>query len=389
KKQLQAQFLRAQHLESIGTLASGIAHDFNNILTPILAVAQLLLIKLTNLDEKNQHFLEILESSAKQGANLVKQILSFTSGQMEGTRTIVQVRHFLADIAQIARRTFPKFIETKTNLAPDLWTVGADGTQLHQIFMNLIVNARDAMPDGGILSISAENLWVDESYAGMHLDAEVGPYIVITIGDTGTGIAPEIIDRIFDPFFTTKGLGKGTGIGLSTVMGIIKSHSGFVNIYSEVGKGSTFKVYLPSSEVTEPQAPVDAEVANGNGELILVVDDEITICEITKTTLETHNYRVLSTSDGIGALALYSQYKDDISVVLIDLMMPGMDSFTTILTLQRINPQVKIITMSGMMPNWTNLDNRNPSIQVQEFLPKPFTNQALLNALQKMLHPAL
>ena len=383
KKQLQAEFLRAQRLESIGTLASGIAHDFNNILTPILAVAQLLPIKLTNLDEKSQQLLKISENSAKRGADLVKQILSFTRRGMEGTYTTVQTRHLLADVAQIAQRTFPKSIETQTNFAPDLWMVFGDATQLHQVLMNLIVNARDAMPNGGILSISAENLWIDKSYVQMHLDAAVGPYILITVGDTGIGIAPEIIDRIFDPFFTTKELGKGTGLGLSTVMRIIKSHSGFVNVYSKVGKGSTFKVYLPASPVTEIQAPVDAELPNGNGELILVVDDEITISEITKTTLEAHHYRVLTANDGIGALAIYSQYKNDIRVVLIDLMMPGIDGATTIVTLQRINPQVQIIAMSGLMPNWTNIHNKN--VCIPEFLPKPFTNQALLTALQKVL----
>ena len=220
-------------------------------------------------------------------------------------------------------------------------------------------------------------------FCQMHLDAAVGPYILITVGDTGIGIAPEIIDRIFDPFFTTKELGKGTGLGLSTVMRIIKSHSGFVNVYSKVGKGSTFKVYLPASPVTEIQAPVDAELPNGNGELILVVDDEITISEITKTTLEAHHYRVLTANDGIGALAIYSQYKNDIRVVLIDLMMPGIDGATTIVTLQRINPQVQIIAMSGLMPNWTNIHNKN--VCIPEFLPKPFTNQALLTALQKVL----
>ncbi|MFB2772059.1 PAS domain S-box protein [Pelatocladus sp. BLCC-F211] len=384
KKQLQVQFLRAQRLESIGTLASGIAHDLNNILTPILAVAQLLPIKFPYLDEKSRQLLEILENSAKRGADLVKQILSFSRRGIEGTRTIVQARHLLADVAQIAQKTFPKSIETQTDLAHNLWTIFADATQLHQVLMNLTVNARDAMPNGGILSISAENLWVDESYARMHVDAQVGSYIVITIADTGTGIAPEIIDRIFDPFFTTKELGKGTGLGLCTAMSIIKNHNGFVNVYSEVGKGTTFKVYLPSNQATEPQTPVDAELPKGNGELILIVDDEITICKITKTMLETHNYRVLSASDGIGGLALYSEYKDDISVVLIDLMMPEMDGSTTILTLQRINPQVQIIAMSGLIPSWTNLHNR--SLNIQEFLPKPFTNQALLSALQKVLH---
>ncbi|MBD2353100.1 PAS domain S-box protein [Tolypothrix sp. FACHB-123] len=383
KKQLEAQFLRAQRLESLGTLASGIAHDFNNILTPILATAQLLPIKLPNLDESTQQLLHILESSAKRGADLVQQILSFTRG-VEGSRSIVQLRHLLLDVAQVTQRTFPKSIETKTDIIPTLWTVFADATQLHQVLMNLCVNARDAMPNGGTLYINAENLWLDKNYAAsMHVDAKEGFYVVITIADTGTGIAPEIMDRIFDPFFTTKEIGKGTGLGLSTVMGIIKNHSGFITVYSEVGKGSSFKVYLPSREVSETNSVTETELPNGNGELILVVDDEVSICEIAKTTLESHNYRIITASDGIGALALYAQHMDEIKLVLMDMMMPVMDGASTILMLQRMNPQVQIIAMSGLMSYESPAQKRN--LGIREFLAKPFTAQVLLNTLQKVL----
>ncbi|OUL18793.1 hybrid sensor histidine kinase/response regulator [Nostoc sp. RF31YmG] len=382
KKQLEEQFLRAQRLESLGTLASGIAHDFNNILTPILAIAQLLPLKLPNFDESTEQLLRILEGSARRGADLVQQILSFTRG-VEGRRSIVQVRHLLSDVAQVAQRTFPKFIETKTDIAPDLWTVFADATQLHQVLMNLCVNARDAMPDGGILRISAENLCIDENYASMHVDAQEGFYVVITIADTGTGIPPEIMERIFEPFFTSKEVGKGTGLGLSTVMSIIKSHSGFVTVYSEIGQGSCFKVYLPSREATETKAVTNTELPSGNGELILVVDDEVSICQIAKTTLESHNYRILTASDGIGALALYAQHMDDISVVLIDMMMPVMDGASTILMLQRMNPKAQIIAMSGIMA-YEAAAQKN-SLGIREFLPKPFTAQVLLNTLHEVL----
>ncbi len=388
KKQLEAQFFRTQRLESLGTLASGIAHDFNNILTPILAVAQLLSLKFPNLDENTPQLLRMLEDSSKRGADLVKQILSFSRG-VEGSYTVVQIRHLLLDVTQVAQRTFPKSIETQTHIASDLWTVCADATQLHQVLMNLCVNARDAMPNGGTLNISAENLWIDENYARMYVDAKEGLYVVVTIADTGTGIPPEIIDRIFDPFFTTKELGKGTGLGLSTAMGIIKKHGGFVNVYSQVGKGSRFKMYLPSSQVTETPAVTDVDLPHGRGEWILVVDDETTICEIAKTTLESYNYNVLTASDGIEALALYAQYKGKISAVLIDLMMPGMDGSTTILTLQRMNPQVRIIATSGLMSNWTTAQKK--SLGCQEFLPKPFTARILLNTLQDVIgsHPFL
>jgi CheY-like chemotaxis protein len=268
-----------------------------------------------------------------------------------------------------------------------LWTILADATQIHQVLMNLIVNARDAMLDGGNLTISAENLWIDQNYARMYVDAEVGSYIAISISDTGVGISPEIIDRIFDPFFTTKEVGKGTGLGLSTVMGIVKSHGGFVNVYSEVEKGSRFKIFLPSRQVTESPPDNNGELLNGNDELILVVDDEVAICEIAKTTLETHNYQVLTASDGIEALALYAQNKKKISAVLIDMMMPGMDGSTTILTLQRINPDVQILAMSGLMLNWTN--SQKMSLGIQKFLAKPFTAEALLSNLKSLLHPII
>jgi PAS domain S-box-containing protein len=382
KKQLEAQFLRAQRLESLGTLASGIAHDFNNILTPILASAQLLPLKLPNLDQKSQQLLSIMESSAKRGADLVKQILSFTRG-VEESRTLVQVRHLLADVAKVARRTFPKFIETQTNIAPDLETIFADSTQIHQVLMNLIVNARDAMPNGGILSISAENFWIDENYAQMNIDAQVGSYIIITVADTGIGIPPEIIGRIFDPFFTTKEVGKGTGLGLSTMISIIKSHRGFVTVHSEVGKGSRFQVYLPSKQASKTEVIAYPQIPSGNGELILVVDDEATIYEITKTTLESHNYKVLTANDGIGAIALYAQHKNNISLVLVDMMMPVMDGSTMIRTLQKMNPQVKIIAMSGSSVNLAVPQNNN--LRIQGFLSKPFTAQVLLSTLHDML----
>jgi len=233
-KQLEAQFLRAQRLESIGTLASGISHDLNNVLTPILLSAQLL--QMLHKDQQSQRLLQLQETNAKRGAALVKQVLAFARG-VEGERTILQPRHLISEIQQIVKQTFPKSIELYTDISPELWTVFGDATQLHQVLMNLVVNAQDAMPNGGILRLVAENLVIDQNYAQMNLDAQVGSYVVITVSDTGTGIPINILPQIFEPFFTTKEVGNGTGLGLSTVIGIIKSHSGFVNVYSEVGKG--------------------------------------------------------------------------------------------------------------------------------------------------------
>lgn len=246
RKQLEAQFLRAQRLESLGTLASSIAHDLNNILTPILAIAKLLPLKMPDMSGKNLQMLKTLETSAQCGADLVKQILLFARGT-EGRRMAVHVKPLLSEVEDIIRQTFPKSIEIQT-IAPDhLWIVWADPTQLHQVLMNLCVNARDAMPAGGVLTISAENQTVDEQQARLYLDAKAGSYVVMSVSDTGTGIAPEIINHIFDPFFTTKEVGKGTGLGLSAVLGIIRSHEGFVDVQSNMAGGSQFQVFLPAN----------------------------------------------------------------------------------------------------------------------------------------------
>lgn len=382
KKQLETQVFRTQRLESIGTLASGIAHDLNNILTPILAVAQLLPLKFPDLDSEHQHLLEILEDSARRGADLVKQVLSFARG-VEGKRMTLQPKHLIKEVVKIVKQTFPKSIEVFMDVPKDLWTVCGDSTQLHQVLMNLCVNARDAMPCGGCLTISAENLAIDENYARMHLEAKVGPYTVITVTDTGVGIAPEILERIFEPFFTTKELGKGTGLGLSTAIGIVKSHGGFVNVYSEVGRGTSFKVYLPAVQETEVQLTQELEPLIGKGELILVVDDEPGIQEITKTSLEAYNYKTLIASDGIEAIALYAQNRHQISAVLMDMMLPSLDGITAIRTLQKIDPKVKIIATSGLMSSSKLAEASDAGAKV--FLAKPYTVKELLLTLQKLL----
>lgn len=376
KKQLEAQFLRAQRLESIGTLSSGIAHDLNNVLAPIMMTAQLLESQMH--DERSRRLLPILISNAKRGASLVNQVLSFTRG-LEGERTLLQIRHLIIEIQQIIKETFPKAIEVSSQIHPNLWTVSGDATQLHQVLMNLCVNARDAMPDGGKLKILAENLFVDENYAKMNIDAQVGSYIVITVIDTGMGITAEILDRIFEPFFTTKDTGKGTGLGLSTVIGIIKSHNGFIKVDSKPGNGSKFQVYLPAQEITETIEVVEQSLPQGNGELILVVDDEDTIRDITKTSLESHNYQAITASDGIEAIALYVENQDKISLVLTDMVMPSMDGMTTIKTLQKINPKVKIIAVSGLAT--TNKVNAARDAGVKAFLAKPYTANQLLQTI--------
>jgi PAS domain S-box-containing protein len=382
KKRLESQLLRAQRMESIGTLAGGIAHDINNVLTPIMLSQELLQEKLTDVESKR--LLNTIRKSTHRGANLMKQVLSFTKG-IEGERNALQVANLISEIRQMAKETFPRNIEIKTDIPKDLWTISGDATQLHQVLMNLCVNARDAMLDGGILSISVENLFIDEDYARMNSEAKIGPYIVITVSDTGIGIPAKLLDRIFEPFFTTKEHGKGTGLGLSTSHGIVKSHGGFINVYSEVGKGTAFKVYLPAITTNETLKAQEHqhELPAGHGELILVVDDEEQILEITKKTLEKHGYNVITANNGEEAIALYSQHKDEIKVVLMDMMMPVMDGSASIRELCKVNPEVKIIAVSGL----TEKDKfaRVDDVHVQAFLTKPYAAEKLLNAIYDII----
>lgn len=380
KTQLTAQFLRAQRLESIGTLASGIAHDLNNILAPILISAQLLQLKID--DKRNLEILRAIETNAKRGATLIEQVLSFARG-VEGQQTVLQLRHLLAEIKQIIKETFPKSIVVYTDIAPNLWATIGNATQLYQVLMNLCVNARDAMPNGGVLKIASENLLVDEHYAGMHLEAKAGAYVVITIADTGMGMPKAVKEKIFEPFFTTKDIGKGTGLGLSTAIRIVEGHGGFIHVTSEQEKGTQFQVYLPAKEAVEQLRSPEREIPLGNGELILVADDEVAIREIIKTSLEAHNYRVLTAADGIDAIAIYVQHRSEISLVMVDMMMPAMDGTTTIRTLQKLNPEVKIIATSGLAANDKSL--KDIGDRVKAFLVKPYTAQELLRTIRQLL----
>jgi PAS domain S-box-containing protein len=374
KKQLEQQFLRAQRLESLGSLASGIAHDLNNVLTPIVGAAQLLPMTLPNLDDRNRRLLNMLVESSKRGSGLVKQILTFARG-LNGERTTLQARHILTELISVARQTFPKSIEIQVNNATeDLWIVNVDATQIHQVLMNLFVNARDAMPDGGTLTASSENIAIDDS---AQIQSPAGAYILITIADTGMGMTSEILDRIFEPFFTTKA--TGTGLGLSTVQGIVKAHGGAIEVESQIGRGTCFKMYLPAIHSKEAESSdAAAGLYDGKGELVLVVDDESAIREIAKESLETYNYRVMLASDGIEAIDLYAQNYRNIAIVLIDMTMPNLDTRSTILALQQINPQVQIVVMSGTA---LNLESMVDTHQVSAFLTKPFTTADMLQTL--------
>ncbi|MBK9247905.1 MAG: PAS domain S-box protein [Ignavibacteria bacterium] len=379
KKLLEMQFLRAQRMESIGTLASGIAHDLNNVLAPILLSVNFLSTKF--VDEQSKKMLHMLEASTKRGSELIKQVLSFARG-VEGEFTIVQVRHLIEEIGKIITQTFPKSISFHTKFTTNLPSISADSTQIHQVLMNLCVNARDAMPNGGRIDIEADTIELDEQYVRMHIEAKIGTYIMIKVSDQGMGIPPVVLERIFEPFYTTKEINKGTGLGLSTVLTIIKSHKGFINVYSEIGKGTTFTIYLPVHEGHQPfQTMSHEKIADNKGESILLVEDEESIREITKLTLEARGYTVLTAIDGTEALATYAQLGSKISLVITDMMMPYMDGTATIRAIQKMNPDVKVIAVSGLKQD-SDLVNQKSIV----FLLKPYTSEKLLSIISELLY---
>ena len=384
KKRIEGQFLRAQRMESIGTLAGGIAHDLNNILTPIMMSIELLRENVTADDDADK-ILRTIGTSARRGADIVRQVLSFARG-IEGQRVEIQPKHLLKELTQIIRDTFPKDIHLDFFVPEDVWTVLGDPTQVQQVLVNLSVNARDAMPNGGDLTIRIENRELDEHYAAMNLQAKPGRYVEIAVTDTGAGIPPENLEKIFEPFFTTKELNKGTGLGLSTVMAIVKSHNGLINVYSELGRGTVFHVYFPAMDMSTEARKEQLEEASpprGNGETVLLVDDEASIRTVTGQTLLAFGYHVITASDGAEALALYAKYQEEIALVLTDMRMPVLAGSPMIQALLRINPALKIIAASGLdttgsLPSYTGAG-------VQHFLMKPYTAETLLKTIRAAL----
>ncbi len=383
----QAKLLRAQRVESIGSLASGIAHDLNNILTPILMCAPMLQMEET--DANRRDLAQTVESSAKRAVGIVKQLLSFARGK-EGQKQPVQVRHLVRDMAKLARETFPRSIQIEEISAPDLWPVMADVTQLHQVFLNLCVNARDAMPTGGRLTLRAENVTLDDRYVTLHSDAQVGPYVRIQIEDTGTGISESAQKHIFESFFTTKGEDQGTGLGLTTVQGIVKQHHGFISFTTATGKGTTFEVHLPAAPAATAEGEVTGSrdaVPRGHGDLVLIVDDEHAICDTTRRALEQHGYSVIQAQDGIEALAFFSARQAEIRAVITDYMMPLMDGVTLARTLRRLSPNTPLIVSSGGLFGKAGSEALKAFevLGIQYVLHKPHTAAVLLKTLSQAL----
>ncbi|MBI2512750.1 MAG: PAS domain S-box protein [Opitutae bacterium] len=390
-KKLHEQFLRAQRLESLGMLAAGIAHDLNNVLAPIrMAVPLLRAIAAAPGDHR---LLDTLEKSSSRGADLVQQILGFAHG-IGGEPRIVQVKHLLRDVVQVMAETFPKSISLENRIPSDLWPVLGNPTQIHQVLLNLCVNARDAMPNGGRLRLLAENDTLDASraaeLAAAHPEAGVraGDWLVLHVEDSGTGIPADVLPRIWEPFFTTKEPEKGTGLGLSTVRGIVESHRGFVTVETAPGQGAAFRVYLPATESSgssRSTAP-DLVAGRGHGEPILLVDDEEPIRETAAALLKRAGYHVTIAADGAEAALIFSASPAEFALVITDLDMPRLDGASLARVIRSMRPEIKILAMSGLV-------SRRVTDQAADFsdafLAKPFSNDVFLRAIQQLLAPVV
>jgi PAS domain S-box-containing protein len=383
RRNLEQQMLRAQRLDGLGTLAGGIAHDLNNLLMPILMGATLL--RRLEINPQSLRAIDNIERSVKRGSDLVKQVLLFARGA-DVSRDEVQLPEIVSEVESIATSTFPKNIAFQVSLPPNLHAVSGDMTQLTQVLLNLCVNARDAMPRGGQISISASNTELSQRSALRSGASAGGPFVILEVTDSGEGMPREIIDRIFDPFFTTKKIGKGTGLGLSTLQGIVSNHGGFVNVASTVGEGTTFKVYLPAR--TGQGAPntktngVAVEPPRGHGEVILVADDDSTVLSITAQTLEAFGYTVIVAEDGAQAIGVYSRRSADIALVLTDMQMPIIDGHALIAALTRIDPSLPIIAATGDTASQHLARIAKSGATV---LRKPYTADHLLNTIAEVL----
>ncbi|HEU5070570.1 MAG TPA: PAS domain S-box protein [Verrucomicrobiae bacterium] len=381
RKNAERQMLRAQRMESIGALASGIAHDLNNALAPVMMGLSLLR---ENARPDATVMLDTMEASAKRGADMVRQLLTFGKG-VEGRRLLLQPRHLLKEMEKIIKSTFPKNILLQTNVGRQVDTVLGDPTQLHQVLLNLCVNARDAMPEGGTLILEVANVAVDEAYSVTGEGAKPGRYVVWRVTDTGEGIPPEVLEHMFEPFFTTKSPDKGTGLGLSTVIGIVRSHGGFIQVNTKVGQGSSFSVFLPAQSPgsdTEKMTRADVEF-HGHGETVLVVEDDASVRRVTCAILERLRFKVITAADGAEALVRAAENQAALSLVITDAHMPHMDGLTFARALRHMIPEVKLVVMSGRLDD--NLEREFRKLGMAAALLKPFTHEKLVSVIQRTL----
>lgn len=382
KQALQQQLLQAQKIESLGTLAGGIAHDFNNILGGIMGYASLVLAKLP-ADSPYYHNLELIFNTARRAGDLTSQLLTYARGGQTESKPVA-INQIVQETIEILKRTLDKSIQIESFLTEELANVLADEGQIEQVLVNICLNARDAMPAGGRLVIETSNVFLDEVFARQHLDIKPGAYVLLLISDTGEGMDEATRQRIFEPFFSTKERGKGTGLGLAMVYGIVKNHGGHISVYSEIGRGTRFQIYLPAlrEPVKITTAPEMTGIKTGTG-TILVVDDEPIIREVMKEILETAGYVVLVAANGKEAVEIYRSHWEEIDLVILDMIMPVLPGRETFHALCSINPQCKVLLASGY--------SQNSQVQtilregVRGFLAKPFQVSSLTFSVQKVL----
>ena len=380
--ELSKQLFQAQKMEAVGTLAGGVAHDFNNLLQVVLGFSELML-DAKELPGQFREDLTRIHQSARNGADLVHRLLTF-SRKTEVNPRPLNLNRRIEQFQKMASRTIPKMIEIELRLADDLVAINADPTQMEQILMNLAVNARDAMPDGGRLIVETKNVLFDEHYAKTHLGALPGRYVLLCVSDTGQGMDKGTLQHIFEPFFTTKGQGEGTGLGLAMVYGIVKQHNGYITCYSEIGEGTSFKIYLPALEIPTFSAVTSQRpIAVGGSETILLVDDEELIRDLGSRMLGKAGYTVLTAVNGKEALEIYRSKHSDISLVLLDLIMPRMGGKQCLEELLQINPNVKVIIASGISPDALTKDTA--AAGVPSFVSKPYEVRQLLGAIREIL----
>jgi PAS domain S-box-containing protein len=382
RKQLEEQFLRAQRLDSLGILVSGIAHDLNNALSPVLMGVSMLRAQAPS--KESEGVLNMVEGSARRGADMVKQVLAFARGG-ETDKTLIQVNQLVKEMGRIIADVFPKNIKFRVQAGKESWPVLGVPTQLHQVLMNLCVNARDAMPGGGTLTLTTSNAKLGPEATAKHPEVTPGNFLCTTVADTGTGIAPEQLEKIFQPFFTTKAPGKGTGLGLSTSWNIVRNHGGFMTVQSEPGRGTEFRFYLPAADVRETAGtpPGKVPLPAGAGECVLVVDDEESILAITRSTLENYGYQVLTAASGPEAVVCLAAKRDVVRLVITDLAMPLMDGHATLAAMRKIMPDIRAILMSGFEPE----KGRDPlgTTNARAFIQKPFTAETLMTTVHRVL----
>jgi PAS domain S-box-containing protein len=382
QKRLEAQYLHAQKMEAVGTLAGGIAHDFNNLLQSVLGYSEMLLLEKKADDPSYQPLTAIMEAT-QRGAELTRQLLTF-SRKVQSKRKFLNLNQEIVQVERLLQRTIPKMIQVELRLAGDLRMISADPVQIGQVIMNLAVNARDAMPEGGRLVIGTQNITLDEEFCRRHIGAGPGSHVLLSVSDTGQGMGKRVLEHLFEPFFTTKGVGQGTGLGLAMVYGIVKDHDGYIECESELGKGALFKIYLPAvGQAAEKEESERRNESKGGTETILLVDDEQALRDLARTTLKAFGYTVLTASNGEEALEIYRREKDRVRLIILDLIMPGIGGMKCLEGLRRIDPRAKVMIATGYYPE--DLAKGVLEGQARGFISKPYNVNELLLAVRKAL----